>query len=191
MLAQPYALAHRFRGQHLYLRSRQHQYPRDHHRRQYPHDRLQRLGRQHCGGCRGQHLLFRFFTNTVRKFLSNGTQFVIAGIPGTQVSPATAVRAPAPNSISPMAWRWMLRGTFMWRTAETWYPPAVAPLASSISVVNAAGGNGVSITPGEIVTHFRHGAWPVHCRFPPRRVTVFSVLNWRVRQSRSTEPTAW
>jgi uncharacterized protein (TIGR03437 family) len=100
------------------------------------------------------------FTNTIRKILSDGTQFVIAGIPGSpgfsgDGGPGTSAQLNQPHGVA-------LDGSGNVYVADSgnMVIRLLSPVSSSISVVNSASGNGVSITPGEIVTIYGTGLGP-------------------------------
>jgi uncharacterized protein (TIGR03437 family) len=96
-------------------------------------------------------------TNTVRKILSNGTQFVIAGIPGSSGfsgdgGPGTSAQLNQPHGVALDS-----SGNVYVADSGNQVIRLLSPVSSSISVVNAASGVAVSITPGEIVTIFGAG----------------------------------
>lgn len=100
------------------------------------------------------------FTNTVRKILADGTQFVIAGIPGSagfsgDGGPGTSAQLNQPHGVALDS-----AGNVYVADSGNQVIRLLTPVASSISVVNAAGGNGVSISPGEIVSIFGSGLGP-------------------------------
>jgi len=91
-------------------------------------------------------------TSTVRKILSNGTQFIIAGIPGSpdfsgDGGPGTSAQLNQPHGVALDS-----SGNVYVADSGNEAIRLLSPVSSSISVVNAASGNGVSISPGEIVT---------------------------------------
>jgi uncharacterized protein (TIGR03437 family) len=99
-------------------------------------------------------------TNTIRKILSDGTQFAIAGIPGSpgfsgDGGVATSAQLNQPHGVAVDS-----SGNVYVADSGNQVIRLLSPAASSISVVNAAGGNAVSITPGEIVTIFGSGLGP-------------------------------
>jgi uncharacterized protein (TIGR03437 family) len=99
-------------------------------------------------------------TNTVMKILSNGTQFAIAGIPGSpgfsgDGGVATSAQLNQPHGVALDA-----SGNVYVADSGNQVIRLLSPVPSSISVTNAASGNGVSIAPGEIVTIFGSGLGP-------------------------------
>lgn len=100
------------------------------------------------------------FTHTVRKILSDGTQFVIAGIPGSpgfsgDGGPGTSAQLNQPHGVALDS-----AGNVYVADSGNQVIRLLSPVASSISVVNAASGNGVSIAPGEIISIFGSGLGP-------------------------------
>lgn len=100
------------------------------------------------------------FTNTVRKILSDGTQFVIAGIPGSpgfsgDGGIGTSAQLNQPHGVAVDS-----SGNVYVADSGNMVIRLLSPMSSSISVVSDASGNGVSITPGEIVTIFGTGLGP-------------------------------
>jgi uncharacterized protein (TIGR03437 family) len=99
-------------------------------------------------------------TNTVMKILSDGTQFAIAGIPGSpgfsgDGGPGTSAQLNQPHGVALDA-----SGNVYVADSGNQVIRLLSPVSPSISVVNAASGNGVSIAPGEIVTIFGTGLGP-------------------------------
>ena len=97
------------------------------------------------------------FTHTVRKILSGGTQFIIAGIPGNpgfsgDGGPGTNAQLNQPHGVALDA-----SGNVYVADGENMVIRLLTPVTSSISVASAASGNGVSISPGEIVNMFGTG----------------------------------
>ena len=99
-------------------------------------------------------------TNTIKKILSNGTQFAIAGIPGNpgfsgDGGVATSAQLNQPHGVAVDG-----SGNVYVADSGNQVIRLLSPVSSSISVVNAASGNAVSIAPGEIVTIFGNGLGP-------------------------------
>jgi trimeric autotransporter adhesin len=99
-------------------------------------------------------------TNTVGKILSNGTQFAIAGIPGSpgfsgDGGPGTSAQLNQPHGVALDS-----SGNVYVADSQNQAIRMLSPVSSSITVVNSASGVGVSITPGEIVTIFGMGLGP-------------------------------
>jgi len=99
-------------------------------------------------------------TNTIMKILSDGTQFAIAGIPGNPGFSGDGGVATSAQLFQPHGVALDSSGNVYVADSGNQVIRLLSPVASSISVVNAAGGNGVSITPGEIVTIFGSGLGP-------------------------------
>jgi uncharacterized protein (TIGR03437 family) len=98
--------------------------------------------------------------NTIKKILSNGTQFAIAGIPGSpgfsgDGGIATSAQLNQPHGVAVDG-----SGNVYVADSGNQVIRLLSPVATSISVVNAASGNAVSIAPGEIVTIFGSGLGP-------------------------------
>jgi uncharacterized protein (TIGR03437 family) len=94
---------------------------------------------------------------TVRKILADGTQYVIAGIPGNpgfsgDGGPGLLAQLNQPNGVALDA-----SGNVYVADSQNQVIRLLTPVSSSISVVNAASGNGVSIAPGEIVAIYGNG----------------------------------
>ena len=99
-------------------------------------------------------------TNTIKKILSNGTQFAIAGIPGNpgfsgDGGVATSAQLNQPHGVAVDG-----SGNVYVADSGNQVIRLLSPVSSSISVVNGASGNAVSIAPGEIVTIFGNGLGP-------------------------------
>jgi uncharacterized protein (TIGR03437 family) len=96
-------------------------------------------------------------SHTVRKILADGTQYVIAGIPGSpgfsgDGGPGLLAQLNQPNGVALDA-----SGNVYVADSQNQVIRLLTPVSSSISVVNAASGNGVSIAPGEIVAIYGAG----------------------------------
>jgi uncharacterized protein (TIGR03437 family) len=96
-------------------------------------------------------------TATVRKILSNGTQFVIAGTPGVpgfagDGGPGTAAQLNQPHGVALDS-----SGNVYVADSKNQLIRLLTPVASSVSVVNAASGVGGVIAPGEIVAIYGTG----------------------------------
>jgi uncharacterized protein (TIGR03437 family) len=96
-------------------------------------------------------------SHTVWKILSDGTQFVIAGVPGNagfsgDGGPGLIAQLNQPNGVALDA-----SGNVYVADSQNQVIRLLTPVSSSISVVNGASGNGVSIAPGEIITIFGAG----------------------------------
>ena len=100
-----------------------------------------------------------YATATVQKILSNGTQFVIAGTgkPGFSGDggPGTSAQLNQPYGVALDA-----SGNVYVADSGNQAIRLLTPVASSISVVNAASSVGFSIAPGEIITIFGTGLGP-------------------------------
>jgi uncharacterized protein (TIGR03437 family) len=99
-------------------------------------------------------------SHTVRKILADGTQYVIAGIPGNpgfsgDGGPGLLAQLNQPNGVALDA-----SGNVYVADSQNQVIRLLTPVSSSISVVNAASGNGVSIAPGEIVAIYGNGLGP-------------------------------
>jgi uncharacterized protein (TIGR03437 family) len=93
-------------------------------------------------------------THTVQKILANGTQFAIAGMPGNpgfsgDGGLGTSAQLNQPHGVALDA-----SGNVYVADSGNQVIRLLTPVATSISVVNAASDVAVSITPGEIVTIF-------------------------------------
>jgi uncharacterized protein (TIGR03437 family) len=98
--------------------------------------------------------------NIVGKILSNGTRFVIAGTPGSpgfsgDGGPGTGAQLSQPHGLALDS-----SGNVYVADSGNEAIRLLSPAASSINVVNAASGSGVSISPGEIVTIYGIGLGP-------------------------------
>jgi sugar lactone lactonase YvrE len=96
-------------------------------------------------------------SQTVRKILPDGTQYVIAGVPGSpgfsgDGGPGLIAQLNQPNGVALDG-----SGNVYVADSQNQVIRLLTPVTSSISVVNGASGNGVSIAPGEIITIFGPG----------------------------------
>jgi len=96
-------------------------------------------------------------SHTVRKILSDGTEYVIAGVPGSpgfsgDGGPGLIAQLNQPNGVALDA-----SGNVYVADSQNQVIRLLTPVSSSISVVNAASGSGVSIAPGEIVAIYGNG----------------------------------
>ncbi len=94
------------------------------------------------------------FTHTVRKILPGGTQFIIAGVPGIpgfsgDGGPGTSAQLNQPHGVALDS-----AGNVYVADSGNMVIRLLTPVPSSVSVASAASGNGVSISPGEIVNIF-------------------------------------
>jgi trimeric autotransporter adhesin len=97
------------------------------------------------------------FTHTVRKILPNGTQYIIAGIPGSpgfsgDGGLATTAQLNEPHGVAVDS-----SGNVYVADSANQVIRLLTPASPSISVASAASGNGISISPGEVVNIFGTG----------------------------------
>lgn len=96
-------------------------------------------------------------SHTVRKILPGGTQFIIAGVPGNpgfsgDGGPGASAQLNQPHGVAVDS-----SGNVYVADSQNMAIRLLTPAPGSISVASAASGNGVSISPGEIVNIFGAG----------------------------------
>lgn len=99
-------------------------------------------------------------TNTVRKILANGTQFIIAGIPGNpgysgDGGVGTSAQLNQPHGVALDS-----SGNVYVADSQNQIIRLLTPVPSSVSLASAASGNGSAIAPGEIINLFGTGLGP-------------------------------
>jgi len=100
------------------------------------------------------------FTHTVRKILANGTQFIIAGIPGNpgfsgDGGVGTSAQLNQPHGVALDS-----SGNLYVADSANQVIRLLTPVPSSLSLASAASGNGSVIAPGEIINLFGAGLGP-------------------------------